>query len=68
MFGEVGLVSGRVGRGRVSVGKYSARFSYFRDLIGEVDLEPAMFDEVGLMSVLVRRSRVSFGTCSAMSG
>jgi len=51
-------MSGRVQRGRVSVGTCSSKPSYSQDVFGEVGLE----------SGLVRRGRVSVGTCSEKSG
>jgi len=53
VFGEVGLISVRVRRGRFSVGTCSAKSGYCRDLFGDV----------GLVSGLVRRGRVSVGMC-----
>jgi len=56
VFGEVGLVTGLVRRGRVIVGMCSARSALCRDLFGEV----------WLMSRRVRRGRLSIRMCSAM--
>jgi len=55
MYGEVGLVSGLIRLGRVSVGMCSTKSALCRDL----------FDEVVLVSGRVGRGRVSVGTCSA---
>jgi len=56
LFGEVGLVSGRLRR-FFNVETCSARSGLCRDVIGDV----------GLVSELVRQGRVSVGTCSARS-
>jgi len=53
----VGFVSGRVRRGRFTVGMCSAISAKCLDV----------FDEVGLVSRRVRRGRLNFGTCLARS-
>jgi len=58
VFGDVGLLSGRVKRCRVCVGTCSSKPSYSRYLYGNV----------GLVSGDVRRFLLIVGTCSANSG
>jgi len=58
VFGEVGLVSGLVRRGRVNVGSCSAKSAFCQDVYGEVCLE----------SGRVRRRRLIVETCSTRSG
>jgi len=70
-------VSGRVRQRRVSFGTCTSRFSYSRDVFGEVwfvsgrvlevGLLPDVLDDVGLLSVHIRRGRVNVGTCSEKS-
>jgi len=43
MFGEFGLVSGRVRRGRLSVGTCSEKSAYCPDVFGEVGLVSGSF-------------------------
>jgi len=54
---RVGLVSGRVQRGRLNVGTCKQKLAYCRDEFGEV----------GLVLGFVRKCRLRVGTCSAMS-
>jgi len=58
VFGEVGLMSGRVRRGRLSVGTCSTRTDKCRDVSGDV----------GLVSGCVRRCLLIIVTCSEKSG
>jgi len=58
LFGDVGLVSGRVRQGRLSVGMCSSKLGYCRDVSGDV----------GLLPGYVRRIRLNVGTCSVISG
>jgi len=57
LFGEVGLVSGCVRRGRFIVGTCSVMSAKCRDV----------FDEVVLVSGRFRRGRHNVGTCLARS-
>jgi len=50
-------MTGHVRRGRIIVGKFSAKSAFCR----------VVFGEVGFVSGLVRRGRVIVGTCSAKS-
>jgi len=67
MFFEVGLVSGRVRRGRFSVGTCSAKSAYCRDMSEEVGYCRDVNGEVLLVWGRVRRGRLSGGTCSTRS-
>jgi len=73
VFGDVGIVSGHVRRGRICVGPYSARSAYCRDLSGDVGLISGcvlrgrligrdMSGEVAFVSIHVRRGLLSVGT------
>jgi len=57
LFGDVGLVPGRVRRGRVSVDTCSVKSVYTIDVFGDV----------GVVSGRVRQCRLSVGTCSTKS-
>jgi len=77
VFGEVGLVSGHVRRGRVisvlieEVWLVAGRVGRGRFIVGTCPAMTALyldvFGGVGLVSVLVRQGRVSVGKCSAKS-
>jgi len=67
VFGDVGLLSGRVRRGRLSVGMCSASSAYCRAFSVKSGLCRDVFGEVLLVSGRVRRNRISVGTCPAKS-
>jgi len=60
-------VTGRVRRGRISVGTCSSRSDLCWAVFGEVDFVSGQYDEVFLLSRRVRRVVVNVVTCSAMS-
>jgi len=64
LFGEVGLVSRRVLRCRVSVGTCTARFFFVETCSESSAYCWDMSGDVGFVSGLVRRGRLSVATCS----
>jgi len=61
-------VPGRVRRGRVSVGTFSAKSGYSRDVFGDVGVVSERVRRCRILSAFVRHSRFSVGTCSIWSG
>jgi len=66
-FGEVGLVSNRVRRGRLGVGTCSAISISVGTCPARFALCRYMSVEAGLLTGLFQRGRVSVGTCSVRS-